>query len=341
MDLHVENCQCESSWTISVDSTDHYQVTRGDVTLRVEVGTREAAEEMAWAERVAALLNTRVGQETKRIVDSGKWSVAPGSLIAEGEALAAKATPGEWRCHAGCDDDGSWAMIGPEHDPNYDADTDEEPSEVAEAKAEADAAFVMWLVERWPALLATAREVEGLRATCDSMMDSAIASANQLTEARAQVESLLSRVEDVTGATDALTYEAACVALDGMVDARRERDEARAEIARLKANYLDLADAVCRESLSVEDACRQARETREQVRGLIEDNNTLTLQRDEARAEVEREILAIVRAKEAEYAKHQCFIHEDGDGPPLCDGCGMENAAWEIADAIERWRAKP
>lgn len=41
--------------------------------------------------------------------------------------------------------------------------------------------------------------------------------------------------------------------LRGFVEA--ERDEAR-------KNYFDLADAVCRESASVEDACRQARETR-------------------------------------------------------------------------------
>jgi hypothetical protein len=64
---------------------------------------------------------------------------------------------------------------------------------------------------------------------------------------------------------------------------REELAEARAGLAASQKNYLDLADAVCRESTSVEDACNQARATRDAAYKRGRRVDQLQAERDEAR----------------------------------------------------------
>ena len=50
----------------------------------------------------------------------------------------------------------------------------------------------------------------------------------------------------------------------------RRAEAAEAKLTTAQKNYFDLCDAVCRESVSVEDACRQARETRAKLATAVE-----------------------------------------------------------------------
>ena len=132
--------------------------------------------------------------------------------VKRGRELEAAATPGSWVVYP--HDNGAWLAERTHHAVG---DPDAPDTRLGETGL-ADADLIVWL-----------------RNNCTALLDAA-----------ERVESLLSRVEDVTGATDAMTYEQACAALDAMTEERLATKEklatAERRVAELEDRITDIAD---------------------------------------------------------------------------------------------------
>ena len=179
-----------------------------------------------------------------------------------GRELEKAATPGPWESGtATCCPDMGW-IDGPAGKGRV-CPTHEAPKRTHTIGAE-DADLIVWL-----------------RNNCTALLDAA-----------ERVEAMLARVEDVTGATDAMTYEQACAALDAMTEERLATKEklatAERRVAELevevraaydrglldgkgpdwKQGYMNLADGVVAMAKEKEDAERARDEALKEAHAL-------------------------------------------------------------------------
>ena len=152
--------------------------------------------------------------------------------VKRGRELEAAATPGSWVVYP--HDNGAWLAERTHHAVG---DPDAPDTRLGETGL-ADADLIVWLRNNCTALLSAAE----------------------------RVESLLSRVEDVTGATDAMTYEQACAALDAMTEERLATKEKLATAERRVAEYSHMADAAER---ARDEAVRRAEAAEEAIRAYL------------------------------------------------------------------------
>lgn len=100
----------------------------------------------------------------------------------------------------------------------------------------------------------------------------------------------------------------------GLTTLRARLREVEAERDTAKRNYFALADAVCRESTSVEDACHQARETRAERDGAVE------LVRDAVKYVVEDRAVTPRATRLERWVERACAYLADHDTRPTKGG---------------------